>query len=146
MEELKYPKQEAFARAVALEKMSQHQAYVLAYNTKNFKASSIDVNSSKLASNTKVKLRIAYLKSIITDKVIEKFVYDKEKSFKKLEKIQGIALTQERPDLCNYLKAEDLIQKIFGLQKSLMELTMKEKPVIFDDIKEMEVIKEIEKE
>lgn len=64
------PKQEAFCLAY-LKTGNASEAYRQAYNAENMKPESINVNASKLLSNTKVALRLAELnKSAVSDSVM----------------------------------------------------------------------------
>ena len=60
-------KQEKFAQSIA-DGMNQSDAYRSAYNTGLMKDNSINVNASKMASDTKVALRVAALKSALESK------------------------------------------------------------------------------
>jgi len=60
-------KQEAFSQAIA-DGMTRSDAYRSAYNAAKMKPDSVNVNASKLASDAKVALRIAELKSAIASK------------------------------------------------------------------------------
>ena len=63
------PKQEAFARAVALDDMSQADAYRSVYNADRIPDDQIYVRASEVANNSKVAVRIAELrKECITPK------------------------------------------------------------------------------
>ena len=62
------PKQELFAQAVA-SGMNQSDAYRTAYSTGNMKASSINVNASKLSADAKVAQRVAELRKPVVEMV-----------------------------------------------------------------------------
>jgi hypothetical protein len=66
-------KQEKFCQNIAIEHMTQHDAYIQAYDIGNCSDATIDVNASKLAADTKISLRIEQLEqSILTPKIANK--------------------------------------------------------------------------
>jgi hypothetical protein len=66
-------KQEQFCQNIAIEHMTQHDAYIHAYDIGNCSDATIDVNASKLAADTKISLRIEQLEqSILTPKIANK--------------------------------------------------------------------------
>jgi hypothetical protein len=77
---------------------------------------SINENASRLLKYSKVISRLNELKNNLQ----KKFEYTVEQSFTKLENVQTLTLNADKPDFGNYLKAEDLIQKITGLQKQVL--------------------------
>ena len=77
-------KQEKFAQAIADGK-TQADAYRCAYNTSKFKPEAIYVNASKVASDTKVALRIDALKA----QVAAKLLWTREQSVAILASIAG---------------------------------------------------------
>lgn len=62
-------KQEAFCQAIA-DGMNQSDAYRHAYNAENMKPESVNVNASKLMADTKVRLRVNDLKSVLAQKAL----------------------------------------------------------------------------
>jgi ribosomal protein L5 len=56
----------------------------------------------------------------LKEQLQKKFEYTAEMSFRKLIKIQELVLTEEYKNPNAWLKAEDLIQKITGLQKQVL--------------------------
>jgi hypothetical protein len=66
-------KQEQFCQNIAIEHMTQHDAYIQAYDIGNCSDATIDVNASKLAADTKISLRIEQLEqSILSPKIANK--------------------------------------------------------------------------
>lgn len=98
------PKQEAFARAVALDDMTQADAYRSVYNADNVPDDQIYVRASEVANNSKVSVRIAELrKECITPKVMN--------AQKRREKLTDLA-NDEDPNVA--MKAIDLLNKMDG--------------------------------
>lgn len=103
------------------------QAYIQAYNPTNKKYSSVQVMASQVFKNPKIQ---AYISSL-QEKRKEKINYSAEDSFLKLKEIQALAMNktnakgESTPDLSNALKAEELIQKLFGLAKDKTDITFK---------------------
>ena len=98
------PKQEAFARAVALDDMTQADAYRSVYNADNVPDDQIYVRASEVANNSKVSVRIAELrKECITPKVMN--------AQKRREKLTELA-NDEDPNVA--MKAIDLLNKMDG--------------------------------
>ena len=98
------PKQEAFARAVALDDMTQADAYRSVYNADNVPDDQIYVRASEVANNSKVSVRIAELrKECIMPKVMN--------AQKRREKLTDLA-NDEDPN--GAMKAIDLLNKMDG--------------------------------
>lgn len=64
---LKSSKQESFCQAIADGK-NQSEAYRLAFNAKNMKPESVQVNASKLMADAKVTLRVKELRGNLENK------------------------------------------------------------------------------
>lgn len=75
-------KREKFAQCIA-DGMTQSDAYRAAYNADNMKATSINVNASKLCADTNIKQRVAQLKGALEEKAL----WSREKSVKALANI-----------------------------------------------------------
>ena len=98
------PKQEAFARAVALDDMTQADAYRSVYNADRIPDDQIYVRASEVANNSKVSVRIAELrKECITPKVMS--------AQKRREKLSEMAESED-PNVA--MKAIDLLNKMDG--------------------------------
>lgn len=98
------PKQEAFARAVALDDMTQADAYRSVYNADRIPDDQIYVRASEVANNSKVAVRIAELrKECITPKVMS--------AQKRREKLSEMAESED-PNVA--MKAIDLLNKMDG--------------------------------
>ena len=96
--------QEKFAQAIALEDMSQADAYRSAYNTSKMTDEVICVKASELANSGKVSVRIAELrKQAMTPKVMN--------AQKRREKLTELA---ESDDPNVSMKAIDLLNKMDG--------------------------------
>lgn len=96
--------QEKFAQAIALEDMSQADAYRSAYNTSKMTDEVIWVKASELANSGKVSVRIAELrKQAMTPKVMN--------AQKRREKLTELA---ESDDPNVSMKAIDLLNKMDG--------------------------------
>lgn len=96
--------QEKFAQAIALEDMSQADAYRSAYNTSKMTDEVIWVKASELANSGKVSVRIAELrKQAMTPKVMN--------AQKRREKLTELA---ESDDPNTAMKAIDLLNKMDG--------------------------------
>ena len=97
-------KQEAFARAVALDDMTQADAYRTVYNANNMSDDQIYVRASEVANNSKVSVRIAELrKECITPKVMD--------AQKRREKLTVLAQSDD-PNVA--MKAIDLLNRMDG--------------------------------
>lgn len=98
------PKQEAFARAVALDDMTQADAYRSVYKADNMPDDQIYVRASEVANNSKVSVRIAELrKECLTPKVMS--------AQKRREKLTELAESED-PNVS--MKAIDLLNKMDG--------------------------------
>ena len=96
--------QEKFAQAIALEDMSQADAYRSAYNTSKMTDEVIWVKASELANSGKVSVRIAELREqAMTPKVMN--------AQKRREKLTELA---ESDDPNVSMKAIDLLNKMDG--------------------------------
>lgn len=63
-------KQEEFCRCIALERLSQRQAYIKAYGRGNRTDKSLDENASRVSRNVKVVSRIKELQDSVAEKAI----------------------------------------------------------------------------
>jgi hypothetical protein len=89
------------------------EAYRNSFEPKNMSERVLNARACEMAKKPRVKKKLEELKNNLQ----KKFEYTAEQSFKKLESVQELAINSEKPDFNAYLKAEDLIQKITGLQK-----------------------------
>lgn len=80
-------KQQRFAELVALEGMTQADAYRAAYATGNMKAETIWARASELMADSKVSGRVAELKAEIQDKAVEKELWSRVDSIVVLKEI-----------------------------------------------------------
>jgi phage terminase small subunit len=109
-------KQENFCQAYLKNGGNATQAYREAYDCKKMKEETINDTASKLLKNPEITQRLNDLKNNFQ----RKFEYTVEQSFRKLENIQQMALVGGGKNFNAYLKAEDLIQRITGLQKQVL--------------------------
>lgn len=99
------PKQEKFAQCIALEEMSQSDAYRTAYSCAKMSDKTIWENASRLMADSKVTARIAELRQeTITPKVMS--------AQKRREKLTDIAESSEDPNVA--MKAIDLLNRMTG--------------------------------
>lgn len=87
------------------------EAYKKAYSVQGKKGSLILYHANKLLSNEAVKQEIQALK----EKKQASLNYTAEESARKIKEIQAKAL--EKGDMTNALKAEEMLQKITGINK-----------------------------
>lgn len=103
------------------------QAYITAYKPKKQSYQVSASLASRLFRNEKIQAFISSLQ----EKRKEKINYTAEDSFLKLKEIQALAMAKKdakgkpSPDLSNALKAEELIQKLYGLAKEKTDITFK---------------------
>lgn len=96
--------QEQFAQAIALENMSQADAYRSAYNTANMGDDTVYVKACNLAKQDKIAVRVAELRQqAMTPKVMS--------AQKRREKLTELA-QHEDPNVS--MKAIDLLNKMDG--------------------------------
>ena len=117
------PKQEQFVQNI-INGMSQADAYRSAYSCENMSDNAIYVNASKLASNTKVALRLSELRNELAKPSImtaqERLEYltgivneTKQEHIKGF--VEGVEVEYERPaDLNAKMKAIDIMNKMTG--------------------------------
>lgn len=117
------PKQEQFVQNI-IKGMSQADAYRSAYSCENMSDNAIYVNASKLASNTKVELRLSELRNELAKPSImtaqERLEYltgivneTKQEHIKGF--VEGVEVEYERPaDLNAKMKAIDIMNKMTG--------------------------------
>ena len=96
---------EAFARAIAIDGMSQADAYRKAYKCDGWKDKSIHERASVVARDVKVKSRIAELRKEIDSPRIMSAVQRKEKLTE---------IVNTSPDMNEVMKAIDLLNKMDG--------------------------------
>lgn len=97
--------QEAFARAIAIDGMSQADAYKAVYKCENYTDKSIYEKASRLANSVKMRSRIAEIrKEIDSPKIIT--------AIRRKEKLTEIINTS--PDSNEVMKAIDLLNKMDG--------------------------------
>jgi hypothetical protein len=109
-------KKEKFCQAYFTNTGNATQAYRDVYNCAGMSEKSITQNACRLLKDINITSTLEELKSELQ----KRFEYTAEISRKKLEKIQEMAMNQENANFNAYLKAEDLIQKITGLQKQVL--------------------------
>ena len=109
------PQQEAFAQAIALENMSQADAYRSAYDTSRMGDDTIYVKASELAKKDKIVVRVAELRQqAMTPKVMS--------AQKRREKLTELA---ESDDPNVSMKAIDLLNKMDGEYVQKVEAEVK---------------------
>lgn len=110
------PKQEKFARCIALEGMNYSDAYRNSYSTKRMSDKVINDEASKLKDHPDVALRIAELKAEIYTPLIMT-------ASERAEKLTNIAFNSPDPNVA--MKAIDLLNKMTGeyVQKVQAEMT-----------------------
>lgn len=109
-------KQERFAQAIALEEMTQADAYRSAYPNQGMSDKTIHEKASILANNDKVKARIKELRDeSMTPKVMS--------AQKRREKLTDIAENAEDPNVA--MKAIDLLNKMTGEYVQKVEAEVK---------------------
>lgn len=109
-------KQERFAQAIALEEMTQADAYRSAYPNQRMSDKTIHEKASILANNDKVKARIKELRDeSMTPKVMS--------AQKRREKLTDIAENAEDPNVA--MKAIDLLNKMTGEYVQKVEAEVK---------------------
>lgn len=147
---------ELFAKYVA-SGLSQSDAYRKAYDCKKSTDKTIHENASRLMADSKVIARVKELSDKADEKLIDSIAYSKEDSFKQLEKAQGIALKcvkkafhngkcvdeSSAPDLNNFIRAEELKGKLFGLYVEKSEVTAKGINVVVADKEKAETVNKI---
>ena len=99
------PKQEKFAKNIALECMNYSDAYRNAYNCKNMSDKTINDTASKLKDNPEIAERIAELKAQIDSPKIMSVT-------KRAEKLSELAEGDADPNVV--MKAIDLLNKMTG--------------------------------
>jgi phage terminase small subunit len=119
-------KQERFSQEVA-KGSTQADAFRTAYNVEKMKDKSIHEKASKLMANVKVRARVEEIKATIEKETIQEIVYDRVKSFKKLEMIQNLALTPNgengKLELNTATKTEELMGKLWNLYTEKVDVT-----------------------
>lgn len=122
------PKQEAFAQAVASGK-NQSDAYRAAYAAGKMKASSINVNASKLMADAKVAQRVAELRA----PAAEKAKITLESHLADLMALRNLAVKQKQ--ISAAIAAEVARGKAAGVhvEKSESLVTTRELPASVDD-------------
>lgn len=110
------PKQEAFARSIALDGMTQADAYRSVYKCSNTPDEQIYVRASEVANNSKVAVRIKELaKQAMTPKVMS--------AQKRREKLTELA---QGDDPQVVMKAIDLLNKMDGEYVQKVEAEVKQ--------------------
>ena len=109
-------KQERFAQCIALEGMSQSDAYRTAYCTDNSQDSTIWENASRLANDNKVQARIKELKDRVISPKIMSAIERKEWLSQKVK--------DESEKTENQLKAVDILNKMDGEYVQRIEATV----------------------
>ena len=118
------PKQEAFARAVALDDMNYSDAYRSAYNTERMKDETIYTKSSILAKDGKIAERIAELREQAnTPRVMS--------AQKRREKLSELAANED-PNVS--MKAIDLLNKMTGEYVQKIEAQVQNEVLINIDL------------
>lgn len=122
------PKQEAFAQAVASGK-NQSDAYRAAYAADKMKATSVNVNASKLMADAKVAQRVAELRK----PVAEKAQMTLESHLRDLMMLRNMAVKEKQ--ISAAITAEIARGKASGVhvEKSESLVTTRELPASVDD-------------
>ncbi|MFV0627032.1 MAG: terminase small subunit [Alphaproteobacteria bacterium] len=112
------PKQEMFCQNV-VSGMNNLEAYRAVFSN-NQSDKTARNNAYRLTQLDHIKNRIEELNKKIETKLIKELAYSKEESFRNFEKVQELALEKTyfdkpAPDLNNFIKAEELKGKLFGL-------------------------------
>jgi hypothetical protein len=113
--ELKSAKQEGYCKARGLKGKNQSDAYRLSYNAGNMKPETINRKACELEKDGKVKARIDYLRSSLTEDIKAELVYTASESFKELERLKELSTGLEKPDVKAAIKAEELRGKLARL-------------------------------
>lgn len=111
------PKQEAFVQNI-IQGMSQADAYRSAYSCKNMSDNSVYVNASKLASDTKVALRLSELRNELAKPSIMS-------AQKRLEWLTQLVENAEE-GTSDKLKAIDIMNKMTGEYVQKVEADVKQ--------------------
>lgn len=111
------PKQEAFVQNI-IQGMSQADAYRSAYSCKNMSDNSVYVNASKLASDTKVALRLSELRNELAKPSIMS-------AQKRLEWLTQLIENAEE-GTSDKLKAIDIMNKMSGEYVQKVEADVKQ--------------------
>ena len=107
-------KQEQFCQNIAIHHMTQHDAYINAYDTSNCSDVTIDVNASKLAADAKVSLRISELKSSVLDYTIMSV----RKRKQRLSELALVDLDPKEVKPGHVVQAIDLLNKMDDVYKT----------------------------
>lgn len=110
------PKQESFAKAIALEGKSYVDAYRNSYSTKNMSDEAIYVEASNLANNPKISLRIKELAQEADSPRIMSAIQRKER----------LTTFAEYEDPNVAMKAIDLLNKMDGEYVQKVEADVKQ--------------------
>lgn len=98
--------------------LSASAAYKKAYNTKGYSDKLISYHANKLLDNELIKQEIKERQ----ERASSFLNYTVEDSFKKIVEIQ--ALAEEKKDITNILKAEEMKQKLAGINKEQANLNI----------------------
>jgi phage terminase small subunit len=110
------PKQEAFVQNI-IQGMNQADAYRSAYSCKNMSDNAIYVNASKLAADTKVKLRLKELR----DELAKPSIMTAQERLEWLTQ----RIEDEEVDINAKLKAIDIMNKMQGEYVQKVETELK---------------------
>lgn len=138
-------KQERFCQNI-IKGMNQSAAYRDAYDTKKMKEATINSEACRLVSDPNISARLEELR----EKVEAEVVYTVKDSFANLQKAQSLSLARKNaltgtpnPDVKNFLTAEDLKMKLFGLVVDKSETTLKGVNIIVADEKQAALLKKV---
>lgn len=108
-------KQQRFAELVALEGMTQADAYRTAYAAENMKAETIRKRASELMSNGDVTGMVESLKAKKAEKVVEKAALTADDIVQELEEARLAAMTGDRPQASAAVAASKAKAEVLGL-------------------------------
>jgi phage terminase small subunit len=130
-------KQEKFCQEYIINGGNGTGAYRVAYDCSKMKENTINNNAHLLLNRSEITARLQELQKPL----IEKFNYTVQESLKKLIEIQNIALNNERPDLTNAIRTEELKGKLLGLYTDKIEnlnpTTIVNNNISLDKLKEL---------
>ena len=120
-------KQEHFARLIALGGLSQHDAYLQAYNVRpGTDPATINDNGYTLAHHTDIAPRIAELKASLVDEAVT----DAASLVKELLTVGNVQVPASHVRAADKVAALDKVAKILGLYKDTEDARSSRPPVI----------------
>lgn len=111
------PKQEAFAQAVALEGMTQSDAYRTAYSCKSMSDKTVCENASRLMANSNIAARVSELRAtLVSPKIMS--------AQERLEWLTQL-IQSENETTSDKLRATDIMNKMQGEYVQKVETEIK---------------------